>query len=103
VGSLAAQQRAEDHLQDVRDLAQEGPGLHGRLRRRVLQHHRQVVGQFARRQEQAGLLVGLTQVHHGRAAVAAVAVHMLEQVQRSAAAAVEELDVVGLHVQRAAA
>jgi hypothetical protein len=53
-GSRASQQCAEDHLQDVRDLAQEGPGLHGRLRRRVLQHHRQVVGQFARRQEQAG-------------------------------------------------
>ena len=29
--------------------------------------------------------------------------HVLEQVQRGAAAAVEEFDVVGLHVQRAAA
>ena len=100
---LAAQQRAEDHLQDVRDLAQEGLGLRRGLGRGVLQHHRQVIRQFAWREEQTRRLVGLAQVHHSRAAVTAVAVHMLEQVQRGAATAVEEFDVVGLHVQRAAA
>jgi hypothetical protein len=35
--------------------------------------------------------IGLGQVDHGRAAVARVAVHMLEQVQRGGAAAVEQL------------
>ena len=103
VRGLPAQQRAEDHLQDVRDLAQKGLGLCRRLCRRVLQHHRQVVGQFARRQEQAGSFVGLALVHHGRAAIAAVAMHVLEQMQCCATASVEQLDVVGLHVQRAAA
>jgi hypothetical protein len=97
------QQRAEDHLQDVRDLARKARACTRRLRGRVLQHHRQVVGQFARRRNRPAFFVGLTQVHHGRAAVAAVAVHMLEQVQRRATPAVEELDVVGLGVQRAAA
>jgi hypothetical protein len=45
-------------------------------------------------QVQAGLLVGLQQVDHGRAAVARVAVHMLEQVQRGGAAAVEQVDIL---------
>jgi hypothetical protein len=99
VGTLPLEQRAEDDLQDVRDLAQEGAGLLGRLGRRVLQHHGQVVGQLARRQEEAGRFVGLDQVDHGRAAVAAVAVHVLEQVQRGAAAAVEQLDIIGFDLE----
>ena len=70
---------------------------------RVLQHHGQVIGKLARCQEQASGLVGLAQIDHGRATVSAVAVHVLEQMQRRAAAAVEELDVIGLHVQRPAA
>jgi hypothetical protein len=71
----------------------------GRLGGGELQHHAEVVGQLVRAQQQAGLLVGLDQVDHGRAAVARVAVHMLEQVQRGAAAAVEQVDVLGFHVQ----
>ncbi len=47
--------------------------------------------------------VGLDQVHHGRAAVAAVAVHVLEQVQGRATAAVEQLHELGFGVQRVAA
>ena len=56
-----------------------------------LQHHGQVVRQLAWRQVQAGLLVGLREVDHRRAAVARVAMHVLEQVQRRGAAAVEQL------------
>ena len=80
----ACSQRAEDGVEDVRHLAQEGARLARRLGRHELQHHRQVVGQLAFGQVQAGLLVGLRQVDHRRAAVARVAVHVLEQVQRGA-------------------
>jgi hypothetical protein len=48
-------QRAEDGVEDVRHLAEEGARLARRLRGGELQHHRQVVGQFARREVQAGL------------------------------------------------
>ena len=51
---------------------------------------------------EAGPLVGLLQVDHGRPAVAGIAVHMLEQVQRRAPAAVEAVDVFGLHVESVA-
>ncbi len=89
-------QRAEDRVEDVRDLAQKGARLARRLGRDELEHDRQVVGQLAWRQEEAGLLVGLRQIDHRRPAVARVAVHVLEQVQRGGAAAVEQFDVVGL-------
>ena len=59
VGALALAQRAEDRVEDVRDLAQEGARLARRLRGHELEHHRQVVGQLAGREEEAGLLVGL--------------------------------------------
>ena len=102
-GTPAPEQPREEHLQDGGELTQELPRRIRGLGGGVLEHDAQVIGQFARRKEQAGSFVGLTQVHHGGAPVAAVAVHMLEQVQRSATPAIEELDVVGLHLQRAAA
>ena len=62
IGAPALEQRAEDELQDVADLAQELARRLGRLRGRVLQHHRQVVGQFAFAQEEPRRLVGLDQM-----------------------------------------
>ncbi len=47
----------------------------------------------------AGTLVGLRQVDHRGSAVAAVAVHVLEQVQCRAAAPVEDLHVLGFGAQ----
>jgi hypothetical protein len=86
----------------VRDLAQEGPRLRGRLRGRVLQHHGRWSGSSPSARNRPAFRRSAGQVDHGRAAVAAVAVHVLEQVQRGAPAAVEELDVLGLGVQRGA-
>jgi hypothetical protein len=103
VGALPLEQGAEDDLQDVADLAQELARRFGRLGGRVLQHHGQVVGQFAFAHEEASSFVGLDQVHHGRAAVAAVAVYVLEEVQRRATATVEQLHELGFGVQRVAA
>ena len=100
VGALALLQRAEDRAEDVRHLAEERLRLARRLRRHELEHRRQVVGQLAGRQQQARLLVGLREIDHRRAAVARVAVHVLEQVQRRAAAAVEQLHVLGFAVER---
>ena len=100
VGAVARAQGTEDRLQDVRHLAEEGAGERRRLGRGELQHDAQVVGQLAAVQPQARRLVGLRQVHHGRSAVARVAVHVLEQVQRGAASAVEQFDVARLLLQR---
>jgi hypothetical protein len=47
VGAGALLQRAEERVEDVRHLAQEGAGHRGRLGGGELQHHRQVVGQLA--------------------------------------------------------
>ena len=96
VRAFAPLQRAEHGVEDVRHLAQEGARLARRLGGNELQHGGQVVRQLARRQVQPGLFVGLREVDHRRAAVARVAVHVLEQVQRGGAAAVEQLHVVGL-------
>ena len=100
VRALATGQRTEDHAHDVRDLTHELTRLLRRLGGRKFQHHGQVVGQLVRSQKQARFFVGLDQVDHGRAAVARIAVHVLEQVQRGAATTVEQLDVLGLDVQR---
>ncbi len=70
-----------------------------RLRAGELEYRRQVVGQLSRCKVQAGTLVGLRQVDHRGSAIATVAMHVLEQMQCRAAAAVEELDVLGFGAQ----
>ena len=87
----------------MRHLTEEGLRFARRLGRHKFKQRRQVVRQFAFRQDQAGLFVGLAEVDHRRAAVARIAVHMLEDVQRRGAAAVEQRHVVGLAVQRVCA
>ena len=93
-------QRAEDGVEDVAHLGQKGLGLARRLGGDEFQHRGQVVGQFAFGQEEAGGLEGLAEVDHRRAAFARIAVDVLKEMQRRGAAAVEQLDVVGLTLQR---
>ncbi len=81
VPAPALLQRAEQRDQDVRHFAQKGACLGRRLSGDELEHGRQVVGQLPGRQIQARLFVGPGEVDHRRAAVARVAMHMLEQVQ----------------------
>jgi len=100
VAAAALLEGGEDDVDEVRDLPEEGGGLAWRLRRGELERHRQVVGHLPGGQMEAGALVGLRQVDQRRPALARVAVHVLEEVQRGAAAAVEELHVVGFGVQR---
>ena len=63
---------------------------------------RQVVRQLARAHGEAVPLVERFQVHHGLAAVAALAVHVLKQMQRERAGAVEQQHVAFLQVQKVA-
>ena len=57
-----------------------------------------MIRQLARAHEQAVALVESLEVHHGLAAVAALAVHVLEQVQRQRAGAVEQQHVALLQI-----
>ena len=59
----------------------------------VFQHCRQIIGQFVHGEDVARAPVQRVQGHHRLAAVARLAVHVLEQVQRERARAVEERDV----------
>ena len=82
---------------------EERARLARRLRRGELERYRQEVGHLAFCEKEAGVLVGLREVDHRRPALARVAVHVLEEMQRGCAPAVEELHVVGFDVQRVAA
>ena len=62
-----------------------------------------MIGQLARAHEQAVTLVERLEVDHRLAAVAALAVHVLEQVQRQRARAVEQQHVALLQVVEIAA
>ena len=65
---------------------------------KILEEQRQEVGQLGGADEQAVLLVQRLQIDHRLAAVAALAVHMLEQMQRQRAGAVEQQHVALLQV-----
>jgi hypothetical protein len=103
VSTLALLQRAEDGVEDVRHLAQEGTGSARRLGGYEFQHHWQVIGQFAGCEVETSLVIGLRQVDHRRATIARIAMHVLEQVQGSGTTTVEQLHVDGLGVERIAA
>ena len=100
-GLSRSPQRLADRTQDVRAVAEHLLRLGERPQREVLEHHRQVVGQLAAaRARSPARCVDLLEVDHRLAAVARIAVDVLEQVQRRRAAAVEQRDVALLRVER---
>ena len=93
IGAVAARQPRTDGGQHVDGLVQQRLGLVGVDHAQELQEQRHMVRQFRHHGFKAMVAVGLQQVHHGLAPVAAFAVHVLEQVQRVRAVAVEGGDV----------
>ena len=83
----------------MRHFAQKSACLARRLGGHKLQHGRQVIRQLTRRQIQPGFFVGLREIDHRRATLACVSMHMLEQVQRGVAAAIEQRYIVGFTFQ----
>jgi hypothetical protein len=98
IGHLALLQPLPDGLKDMRGLGDEIAGLRLGDLGEELQEQRQVIGQLAARHRKAVALVQRHQVHHRLATVAALAMHVLEQVKRERARAVEQQDVALLQV-----
>ncbi len=98
VAGVARGQAVGERAQDSGGFGQRGAGFGLRQQGEELQEQRQVVGQFVRRGLEAVAAVERDQVGHRLPAVAAFAVHVLEQMQRQAAAAVEQRDVAFLQV-----
>ena len=86
----------------MRGLRQERARLVERPGRQEFQEQRQVVRQLVGRQDQPAPLVVGGEVDHRLAAVAALAVDMLEQMQRQPPRLVEEVDVALLEVEEVA-
>ena len=85
--------------QDRHDLAQQRQRLGIRPRRGEFEERRQVVRQLALRQQQPAALIHLREVHHRLPAIPALAMHMLEQMQRQPPPAVEQVDIGGLEIE----
>ena len=82
----------------MRGLAQHVAGLLGRQRREKFQEQRQEIRQFGRAHEQAGFLVLRLEVDHGLTAVAALAMHVLEQMQGQRTRMIEQQHVALLQI-----
>src|SRR5215831_17124538 len=91
----ALAQGAEEGVQDMRRLPEKGARLLRGLRRDELEDHRQIVRQLARREVQPRFLVRSREIDESRSALARIAVHVLEEVERGRTAAVEERHVGG--------
>src|SRR5215469_12881082 len=65
-----------------------------------LQEKRNEVRKLPRRYVQARIAVTFKQRDHGLASVARFTMDMLEQMQRERAGAIEELNIVGLHIDK---
>ncbi len=92
VGRLALAQSLREPRQDMRGLAQQLTGLGERKRREIFEEQRHEIRQLGGTDREAVLLVLRLEVDHGLAAIAALAVDVLEQVQRQRPRAVEQLD-----------
>jgi hypothetical protein len=62
-----------------------------------------MVGHFAFREVQTRFFIGLRKINHRRPAIARVAVHMLEQMQRGTSTTIEQLNVIGFCINCALA
>ena len=98
VGRLALAQPLGQRREDVRGLAEGLARLGERPGRKKFEEQRQEVRQLGGAHEQVVLLVQRLEVDHRLAAVAALAVHVLEQMQRQRARAVEQQHVALLQV-----
>ena len=100
--ALAFLQTGRQQGQQMGDIGQPLAGLEVFAGGEVLEVQRDVVRQLAQADGEAGLGVLRHQVDHGLAAIAGLAMHVLEQEQRQRAAAVEQVGVALLHVHQVA-
>src|SRR6185312_3794464 len=98
ISGLALTQPFGERREDVRGLAERLERLFQRQRRKIFEEQRQKVGQFGRVRDKPGRFVLRLEVDHGLAAVAALAMNVLEQMQRKRARAVEQEHVALLQV-----
>ena len=68
----------------------------------IFEQDRQVIRQLARRKLEAARSIEPLEIDHGLAAVAAVAMQMLEQMERRRAPAVEQVDITLLGLEQIA-
>ncbi len=79
-------------------LGQQVVGLRARAGRQELQEQRNEVRQLGRVDFKPAVLIDRLEIDHGLAAVAAFAMHMLEQVQRQRTGAVEQHNITLLQI-----
>src|SRR5215469_11733986 len=91
-----------DRRQDVAAIGEYRARLGDVAIAQIFQHDRKVIGQFASRELEPCPLVYLPQFDHRRTAITPFAVEVLEEMQRQASAAVEEVDIALLGRQQIA-
>src|SRR6516165_11964743 len=102
IGAAAGDERLADALEDVGAVAQERTRFPKVAAAEIFEYDRQIVGQLARRQLVAGPLVEAFEIDHGLSAVARLPVQVLEEMERSRTAAIEEVDIALLGLQQIA-
>src|SRR5262249_32491993 len=89
-------------LEDVGAVGQERTRLPKVAAAEIFEYDRQIVGQLARRQLVTGPLVEAFEIDHGLSAIARLPVQVLEEMERSRTAAIEEVDIALLGLQEIA-
>ena len=100
IRAAAGGQTLADSAQNMHAVLEQVMHLLGRPRRQIFQQRRQIVRQFVHCEHETRAPVQGVEVHHRLAAVARIAVHMLEQVQRSRASGVELRHVALLQIEQ---
>src|SRR5499427_2894436 len=102
ISAAAGEERLADALEDVGAVAQERTRFPKVAAAEIFEYDRQIVGQLARRQLVAGPLVEAFEIDHGLSAIARLSVQVLEEMERSRTAAIEEVDIALLGLQEIA-
>src|SRR5215469_7958916 len=102
IGAAAGDERLADALEEVGAVAQKRMRFPKVAAAEIFEYDRQIVGQLARRQLVAGAPVEAFEIDHGLSAVASLPVQVLEEMERTCTAAIEEVDIALLGPQEIA-